>query len=52
MNREDEENENFYDQPDDCMDSSNFPMYDQHFLPEDNELTITSSLTIKVIVLR
>ena len=52
MNREDDGNENFYDQPDDCMDSPNFPMSDQHFLPEDNELTITSSLTIKVIVLR
>ena len=39
MNREDDENENFYDQPDDCIDSPNFQMSDQHFLPEDNELS-------------
>jgi len=39
MNREDGENENFYDQPDDWMDTPNFQMSDQHFLPEDNELS-------------
>ena len=39
MNREDDGNENFYDQPNDCMVSPNFQMSDQHFLPEDNELS-------------
>jgi hypothetical protein len=39
MNREDDENENFYDQPDDCMVSPNFQMSDQLFLPEDNKLS-------------
>jgi len=39
MIKEIHENENFYDQPDDCMDSPNFQMSNQHFLPEDNELS-------------
>ena len=39
MNREDDVNENFNDQPNDCMVSPNFQMSDQHFLPEDNKLS-------------
>ena len=39
MNREDDGNENFYDQPNDCMVSPNFQMSDQLFLPEDNKLS-------------